>query len=146
MALSQNSFKQVPVKGQKYRDTGDTISVRLFDADPDKEYVAGEAVILVDSKDVISVTAGADATAEFVGTIVSNQLREKFKSGDMIEIVMLGGEVLMEASAAVTAGVACEYDPASKKCVGASSGKALYRAMTSAAADGDLFVAKQILG
>lgn len=146
MALNQNSFRIEPLKGQKYRDTGDTISVKIADADPDLEYVAGESVILDATSAGFTVTKGADATADFVGTIVTNQLREKFYAGDVVEIVMLGGEVVMEAGAAVVTGAVCEYNPATKKVVGATSGKALLRAMTAAAADGDLIVCKQILG
>ena len=146
MALNQNSFRIEPLKGQKYRDTGDTISVMIADADPDLEYVAGEAVILDAASTGFTVTKGADATADFVGVIVTNQLREKFYAGDVVEIVMLGGEVVMEAGAAVATGAKLEYNPATKKVVGATTGKELLRAMSAAAADGDLLVCKQILG
>lgn len=146
MALNQNSFRMEPLKGQKYRDTGDTVSVQIKDADPDLEYVAGECVILDPAAEGFVVTKGADATADFVGVIVTNQLREKFKSGDVVEIAMLGGEVLVEASAAIAAGALCEYDPATKKVAGATTGKALLRAMQAATADGDLIVCKIVLG
>ncbi len=144
MALSQNSFKQEPKKGLKYRDTGDTIQAMIVDADPDKEFVAGEAMIItnVAGSKIVNVAEGADNLSDYSCIILDNQLKSVFKSGDVVEVALVGGQVIVEASGAVTGGLGCEYDPATKKFITATLGKPVVRALTGAAADGDLFVAQ----
>ncbi len=129
-------------KGLKYRDTGDTINVQIVDADPDKIYVPGQAVLIADVANgkLVSVTAGSAATDDYCAVITDNQLKSEFKAGDVVEVALIGSHMVMEAGAAIAGGVKVEFVEAGAKVVGQSSGTVLGRTLIAAAADGDLTI------
>jgi hypothetical protein len=141
MALNQNQFRMATVKGSKDSSMGSVLTAELYDASASTAFVAGEMVAIssTTAPSVTKVAKGADAAGAFFGVILTNPLKETFYTGDRVEIGIIGSIVLMEASAAITAGAALNYTPATKKVVTHSSTNTkIGIALENAAADGSL--------
>jgi hypothetical protein len=83
---------------------------------------------------------GADETADFIGVVLTNPMKETFAVGDKLEIALLSAVVMLEASAAIAAGALVQFAPATGKCATkTSTNTVVARAIEPAAADGSLF-------
>ena len=85
----------------------------------------------------VELVSGATDTAVY-GVVVNNILKEERKVGDFVEVAVAGCEVIMEASAAITAGATVTY-ASGKVAHSTTSGDAILGiAQEAASASGDL--------
>ena len=139
MALNQNQFSISTLKGTK--DSGVSIDCEFYSATSTDVVTPGEVVILSSTlaPGVSKVAVGADATLKAFGVVLTNPLKDSYAVGDKLEVGILNSIVMLEASAAITAGASLQYDPATKKvATKTSSNTVVAIALENAAGDGSL--------
>lgn len=144
MALNQNQFALETLKGTKYAGHECTvITAEFYSATSTHTITPGEFVILSSASvagKVPRVAKGADATGDYIGVVLTNPMKESFAVGDKLEVAMIQSVVILEASAAISAGALCQYDPSTGKvATKTSTNTVVARAIEPAAADGSLF-------
>lgn len=142
MALNQNQFAMSSLKGTKDSGLGTVLEVQLYDASATTEFVAGEMVCIGSTvaPNITKVIKGTGATDPYFGVILTNPLKASFYSGDKVQIGVIGTIVLVEASAAITAGASLQYDYSTGKFATQTASNTIVGiAMENAAADGSLF-------
>lgn len=140
MALLQNQFAISTTKGTK--DSGaNVVSAEFYSATPTATITAGEFVILASTvaPNVSKVSVGADSTLKSYGVVLSNIQKDSWAVGDKLEVALLNCIVMLEASAAITAGASLQYDVSTKKVATKTSSNTIVAlALENAAADGSL--------
>ncbi len=137
MALLQNQFAITTTKGTKDSGT-QVVSAEFYSATPGTVVGPGEFVIISSTvaPGVTKVTLGVDATSKYYGVVLADIQKESWAIGEKLEVGILGCIVMLEASAAITAGQSLEYDPATKKVAAVvSSDTVVGIALENAAAD-----------
>ena len=140
MTLDQNQFGIAPVVGQLV--SGDNVKTcEFYNASAVATIEPGEFVIMkaTTNPGVTRVQKGAAATDKYVGVVLQNALKASWVSGEKLDVAFGFCEVMVTASAAITAGAALEYDYATGKVVTkTSSNTVVAMAMEDAAAADDL--------
>jgi len=144
MALNQNQFALETLKGSKISGHEDNVMTVEFYSATASDTIAPGSFVKFDTATVANnvprVSVGADATADFVGVVLTNPMKETFAVGDKLEIALLSAVVVLEASAAIAAGALVQFAPATGKCATkTSTNTVVARAIEPAAADGSLF-------
>jgi hypothetical protein len=139
MALNQNQFTISTLKGTK--DSGVSVSAEFYSAVSTDTISAGEMVIIASTSapGVTKVSVGADTDLKVYGVVLTNALKDSWAVGDKLEVGIMGSIVMLEASAAIAAGAAVMYDPATKKVLTKTASHTIAGlALENAAGDGSL--------
>jgi hypothetical protein len=140
MALNQNQFGMTTTKGTLI--SGKSMTVEFYSATATDTITPGEFVKLVSTTTglVTKASVGSAATDAYFGVVLSNPLKEAYAVGEKMEIAMMGSLVILEASAAITAGASLQYAYDTKKAAThTASNTVVGIAMENAAADASLF-------
>lgn len=115
MALNQNQFTIATLKGTL--DCGVSLPAEFYSATSTDVITPGEFVIIASTSapGVTKVSVGADAAGKYLGVVLTNPLKESYAVGDKLEVGVIGSVVMLEASAAITAGASVQYAPGTKK-------------------------------
>jgi hypothetical protein len=138
--LNQNQFALTTVKGTLVFGRN-VITCEFYSATQTDTISAGAMIKIVSTSlgAAPKVSVGADDTAEFIGVVLTNPLKESYVVGDKMEVAFDNCVVMMEAPGALTAGIKLMFEPSTNKIAAQTTGKKVIGLlMQDAGADGDL--------
>lgn len=148
MALNQNQFALTTTAGTKTAGTN-IRTCEFYSATATDTIAPGTAVAISSTVNglVTKVAKGADTDGAWYGVVLTNPLKDSYAVGEKVEVAFALTDVLMTASAAITAGASVMFDPATGKvATKTSTHTVLGVALENAAADGDLIRVQIVAG
>jgi len=109
MALTMNQFEMATLKGTL--ESGSVIECEFYSASASATVIPGEFVCLGSTvaPNVTKVIKGTGLTSAYFGVVLTNPLKDSYAVGEKLQVAILGSIVLVEASAAITAGASLQY-------------------------------------
>lgn len=141
MALNQNQFAMSTLKGtMDSAGSSAPLTCEFYSATSTDTVSAGEFVVIASTAavNVTKVAKGSAVTDAFFGVVLTNPLADSFGVTKKLEVALSGTIVMVEASAAITAGAQLQYDPATAKVATKSTGTKVGIALENAVGSGSL--------
>ncbi len=141
MALNQNQFGMTGTVGTLIETTGPVVKGQFYSGTTGATVGAGE-MLGITSTTVSNVTKFqklTGTTGNAFGVVLTDPFREYFSVAEKISVAAMGTQVLMTASAAITAGANLQYQASTGKVATHTGANLIIGvAMTDAAGDDSL--------